>query len=109
MKLKKQFNYIHMNEIYLYKSNRKNKKYVVKIGNKSINFGDNRYEDYTIHKDNDRKNRYITRHKKNENWTKSGIFTPGWWSYYLLWTENTLNKAIKNIEDKFNVKIINKL
>jgi hypothetical protein len=98
-----------MNEIYLYKSNRKFKKYAVKIGNKSINFGDIRYDDYTTHKDNDRKNRYIIRHQKRENWTKSGIMTPGWWSRFLTWNKPTINESIRDIEDRFNVKIINKL
>jgi len=98
-----------MIEAYLKKSNRKNKKYMIKIENKTIHFGDNRYDDYTSHKDEDRKNRYINRHNKNENWNISGIYTPGFWSLHLLWSENTLNKSIKNIEDKFKIKIIKQL
>ena len=35
-----------------------NKKYVVTHKNKKIHFGDIRYEDYLIHKDNDRRKRH---------------------------------------------------
>ena len=37
-------------------------------------FGDARFEDYTMHKDPDRRERYLLRHKKNEDWDKSGIY-----------------------------------
>jgi hypothetical protein len=48
--------------------------------------------DYKIHKDEARKQRYIDRHKRNETWTKSGIDTPGWWSYKFLWSYPTGKK-----------------
>jgi hypothetical protein len=41
------------------------------------------YSDFTIHKDEARKQRYINRHKNNKNWTKSGINTASWWSRWL--------------------------
>ena len=50
--------------------------------------------------------RYINRHKKNENRTKSGINTAGWWSRWLLWGEPTISASIKAIENKFNVHIV---
>jgi hypothetical protein len=42
------------------------------------------YSDFTIHKDEARKHRYIDRHKKNESkyWNKSGIDTPSFWDFY---------------------------
>jgi hypothetical protein len=76
---------------------------------KTIHFGAKGYSDYTIHKDPERMKRYISRHKSKENWTKSGIDTKGFWSRWLLWSENNINKAIKKINQKFGVKIINKL
>ena len=53
--------------ISLQKSKANNKKYsaLIKFNDKSkrtINFGDSRYEDYTIHKDEERKKLYIIRH-----------------------------------------------
>ena len=52
-------------EIVISKSDKKNKKYDAVInGTKTISFGDPKYSDYTIHKDKDRKERYIDRHSK---------------------------------------------
>ena len=42
-----------------------------------VHFGAQGYSDYTKHKDPERKRRYITRHQKSENWTKSGVLTAG--------------------------------
>ena len=97
-----------MDVIYLAKSDRSGKKYMVDVDGKVVHFGADGYEDYTKHKDPERKKRYITRHKANENWNKSGIKTAGFWSRWLLWGEPTLSASIKAIENKFNVKIVRK-
>jgi hypothetical protein len=98
-----------MIEAYLKKSNRKNKKYMIKIENKTIHFGSKGMSDFTIHKDEDRKNRYIARHKSNENWYASGIRTAGFWSRFFTWNKPTINESISDIEDKFKIKIIKQL
>lgn len=95
--------------IYLSRSSNPRKKFMVKIQGKTIHFGAKGYSDYTIHKDPERKQRYIDRHQSNENWTKSGIDTAGFWSRWLLWGEPTLGQSIKKIENKFGVKIIRRL
>ena len=41
---------------------------------------DYNYQDYTTHKDNERKQRYIDRHRKNESWGKNGVGTAGFTS-----------------------------
>src|SRR5579871_2714527 len=52
-------------------SSKEFKKYAVDLPNgKTVYFGHTNYEDYTIHKDHERMNNYITRHQKRENWTK---------------------------------------
>ena len=57
-------------DIVISKSNRKDKKLKAVIDNKkTIHFGSSGYSDYTKHKDTERKDAYIQRHKKNENWT----------------------------------------
>ena len=95
-----------MNIIYLSKSDRTGKKYMVNIDGKIIHFGATGYSDFTIHKDPERKNRYIIRHKSREDWKKSGINTAGFWSRWLLWGEEpTLSASIKLIESKFGVRI----
>ena len=71
-------------------SNRKNNKYVVtlKNGNK-IHFGDNRYEDFTMHRDMDRRARYRSRaskiRDKNGDLTYKNKNSANFWSYHLLW------------------------
>ena len=91
--------------IYLSKSTRVGKKYMVKVEDKIIHFGQAGASDYTEHKDKERKQRYLARHKNRENWTKSGINTAGFWSRWLLWGEPTIAASIKKIQKKFNVKI----
>lgn len=96
-----------MNKQYtLSKSTRTDKKYmIIEPNGKIIHFGAKGYSDYTKHKDSERKKRYINRHKINENWNKSGIETAGFWSRWILWNEPSVIDSIKNLENKFNIKI----
>jgi len=91
-------------KVYLSKPTRKYKKYSVLIGHKKINFGDDRYEDYTQHGDPKRKALYIQRHKKNEDWNNP--LTAGWWSRYLLWEKPTITEAIKDIKKRFGIIVL---
>ena len=93
-------------EVVISKSNNKNKKYKAEIdGKKTVHFGDNRYQDYTQHKDNKRKENYISRHAKNEDWSKSNIASAGFMSRYVLWEKPTLKGSIDNLNNKYkNVK-----
>jgi len=59
-----------------------------------IHFGANGYSDYIKHKDDERKKRYILRHKANENWTSTGILTAGFWSRWVLWNKPDLRTTI---------------
>jgi hypothetical protein len=93
--------------VVLSKSNKPEKKYMVKVDNKTIHFGATGYEDFTIHGDETRKSRYISRHRKREKWgvKTPAIKTPGWWSRWLLWNKRSLQESIKDIEKKNNVVI----
>ena len=90
---------------FLGKSKRATKKFYVRElnSNKTIHFGQEGAEDYTIHKDKSRKELYIARHAKRENWDDPE--TAGFWSRWLLWSEPTIKKSIKNIEKKFGIKV----
>ena len=77
------------------------KYYIITKSGKKVYFGAVGYSDFTIHKDEDRKNRYILRHEKNENWTKSGIDTAGWWSKWYLWSKPTKKEAYNYIKSHF--------
>ena len=96
-------------DIVISKSDNKNKKYQVVIDNKkTIHFGDSQYQDFTTHKDKDRKRLYIARHKKNENFGISGVDTAGFWSKNLLWNKDTLKGSVDDINKKYksiNIKI----
>ena len=102
-----------MNKFYLYKSDKPAKKYFVEFENpktkksKRIYFGAAGMDDYTTHKDIERRTRYRNRHQAREDWT-SPYAGAGVWSRFLLWGEDTLPKSIKAMEKKFNIKIINK-
>ena len=82
-----------------YKSDKPNKKYyIVTNNNKKVYFGQAGASDFTIHKDEARKQRYINRHKNNEVWSKSGIDSAGWWSLKYLWSYPTKEEAYNNIK-----------
>ena len=85
---------------YPYKSDKKDKKYfIITNTGKRVYFGSSNHENYSSgHLDEERKQRYIVRHKKNEDWTKSGINTPGFWSYHYLWEFPTKKAAYENIK-----------
>lgn len=91
--------------IVLKESSRKGKKFMVKVDNKTIHFGQDGASDYTKNKDDDRKDKYIVRHTKRENWNKSGIKSAGFWSRWLLWNKKTLQASIKDTEKRFNITI----
>jgi hypothetical protein len=89
--------------VYLKKSNKPDKKFMVKIDNKTIHFGAKGMSDFTIHKDYERMQRYTNRHKKRENWGKTGIKTAGFWSKWLLWNKPSFEGSKKDIATRFNV------
>lgn len=85
------------------KSNRKEKKFMVTIGDNTIHFGSAGSSDYTIHKDLKEKILYIKRHEAREDWTNP--LTAGFWARWLLWNTTTISSAIKDIEKRFNLNI----
>ncbi|MFZ9458299.1 MAG: hypothetical protein ACO26L_04940 [Candidatus Fonsibacter ubiquis] len=90
--------------ITLSKSTRKGKKWQVKFPDgKTVHFGAEGYLDYTQHKDPKRKELYIQRHAKREDW--NNLNTAGSWAYNLLWSYPSLQEAIRKMEMKFNIKI----
>ena len=69
-------------------------------------FGAAGCSDCTKHKDEDRKKRYIDRHKKNENWNNPK--RAGYLSRYILWNKPTLRESINNaneINKTYNFKL----
>ena len=71
-------------------SSRKNNKYMVTLSSgKKVHFGSPKYKDFTIHKDEERRDKYLSRAKKIKN--KNGELThtnpesPNFWAVNLLW------------------------
>ena len=84
---------------------RRGKKYVVVINGHPIHFGDATMQDFTKHHDVARRRNYLSRHASRENWTRTGVLTPGFWSRWVLWNKPSKRASIKYIEDSLNVKI----
>lgn len=82
-------------------------KYVVRLRiddkDKSVRFGRVPYSDFTKHKDPERKKRYLARHKANENWTRSGVNTAGFWSRWILWNLPTVKGSLDYTLRRFRI------
>ena len=89
-----------MLEIVITKSKTKDKKYDAIIdGKKTIHFGAKGYSDFTIHKDEERKDRYINRHKKTENW--NDLKTAGFYAKNILWNKKSVKASVEDTNKRF--------
>ncbi len=79
----------------------KHKYYIITKSGRKVLFGAAGYSDYTKHRDKDRKQQYIDRHKNKENWGKTGIDTAGFWSRWLLWNLPTIKESYDDITTRF--------
>ena len=70
---------------------------------KTTHFGAAGMSDYTKHKNETRKKRYMSRHRKRENW--NNYMSAGSLSRYILWNKPTLKASVKDYEKKHNAKI----
>jgi hypothetical protein len=68
---------------------------------KTVSFGAAGYSDFTKHKDETRKQRYIARHKSNENWNDPT--TPGALSLHVLWNKPTLKASVADFKKQFDL------
>lgn len=92
----------------LKKSSNKGKKYmVIDENNKKIHFGTGK--NFTEHKDVDIKRAWVSRHFKANGDKFNDLETPMSWAANLLWSKDNLNDAIKFMEKKFKIKIVNEL
>ena len=69
---------------------------------KTTHFGAKGMEDYTTHKDKERRARYRKRHKKDlktKDYTRAGYL-----SYYILWGDDTnITDAVKSYKKRFKL------
>ena len=94
--------------IVIKKSSQPDKKFTAVIDNKKqVHFGGIKengkpYSDFTQHRDEERKNRYLQRHKKDHF---NNPLYPSFYSTNLLWNKKTLSESIKDTNRKYNVNI----
>ena len=69
--------------------------------NKKVNFGDKRYENYTVHKNDERKRLYLLRHRSNEDWNNP--MSKGSLSRWILWNMPSLEDSIKDFKKRFKL------
>ena len=91
--------------ISIKKSTKPDKKMVAKFEDcntgrqKLVHFGAKGMSDYTIHKDDERKKRYLKRHTKHESWrnpTSAGAL-----SRWILWNKTSLRASIADYKRRF--------
>lgn len=69
---------------------------------KSTKFGASSMSDFTKHKNEERKKRYIERHRANERWDDP--YSAGALSRYILWNKTTIEASYISYKNKFKFK-----
>ena len=73
---------------------------------KAVQFGAAGMSDYTKHKDPERKQRYLNRQRKNEDW--NDYTTAFFYATNILWNKPAITESIKNTNNRFknlNIKL----
>ena len=93
-------------KVIIKKSSKPEKKYQAILSSKdnktkTIHFGSAGASDFTKHRDEARKKRYLDRHRARENWTVPD--TAGSLARWILWNKPTLKESITDYKKKFNL------
>jgi len=91
-------------------SKRATKKWVAYFQNKdtdqhrTVHFGAKGFEDFTMHGDATRAERYRARHAKDllASGADTGM-TPGALSYFVLWTSPSMSQGIRNFKSRYSL------
>tara|TARA_R110000824_G_scaffold83633_1_gene209305 strand:+ start:8005 stop:8382 length:378 start_codon:yes stop_codon:yes gene_type:complete len=92
-------------------SKRADKKYVAVFSDKdgkghlTIHFGAKGMSDFTKHKDEKRKTKYLARHNPSatdEDWNNP--YTAGSLSRWILWNKTSFNESVKDYKKRFGLK-----
>ena len=71
---------------------------------RTVHFGSAGASDYTQHRDPVRKQRYLARHAPREDWDNP--MTAGALSRWVLWNKETLNDAIVEYIQRFDIALV---
>lgn len=93
-------------KVVIKKSTNPKKKYMAILSSKdkrtkTIHFGSAGMSDFTKNKDEARKQRYLDRHRKRENWSVPD--TAGSLARWILWNKKTLRASIADYKKRFNL------
>ena len=94
--------------VQLTKSDIKGKKYTAIFFDDSrrkirtTHFGSAGMSDYTKHKDDERKELYLARHRANEDW--NDYTSAGSLAKHILWSKPTISASYNDYLKKFNLK-----
>ncbi len=69
---------------------------------RTTHFGASGMSDFPTHRDKERKQRYLKRHRRNENW--NAPMTAGALSRWILWNKETRAASITDYKRRFNLK-----
>jgi hypothetical protein len=94
-------------KVVIKKSTQPKKKYMAVFTDngkkvKTTHFGSAGMSDFTKNKDEERKKRYLDRHRKNENWNDK--FSAGALSRWILWNKPTLRASISDYKRRFKLQ-----
>ena len=90
----------NMIRVQISPSQRRDKKYKAVIDNtKTVHFGYKGASDFTLNKSEERKQLYINRHRKREDWTDPK--TAGFYAKNILWNKPTIQGSIKDTNQRF--------
>jgi hypothetical protein len=70
---------------------------------RTVHFGSD-LENFTMHKDVNRRARYFARHREREDW--SNLEKPAAWARWLLWNKPTLRGSAQDMSKRFRIRII---
>ena len=69
---------------------------------RTTHFGAEGMSDYTKNRDKDRKQRYLQRHRRNENWNNP--LSAGALSRWILWNKETREASVADYKRRFKLK-----
>tara|TARA_R100001086_G_scaffold113518_1_gene57958 strand:- start:1825 stop:2127 length:303 start_codon:yes stop_codon:yes gene_type:complete len=69
---------------------------------KTTHFGSAGMSDFPTHKDEARKQRYLDRHRKRENWQEPT--SAGALARWILWNKTSRRSSISDFKSRFNLK-----
>ena len=69
---------------------------------RTTHFGSAGMDDYTKTRDKEQKQRYLKRHRRNENWNNP--LSAGALSRWILWNKETRGASINDYKRRFNLK-----